>query len=83
MGLSVSEFLDLDTIELNAMIEEYNNKILEQMQVDRLLATHIVNSSGMLKKAAKPEDLFYLPTDKKKGFTTEELKKLTYGEQGT
>ena len=84
LGLSVNEFLNLESVEINAMIDEYNKKLKEDLQVKRLLATHIVNSSGKLKKAAKPEDLFLLPSDKKKnrtGLTKDQLKKLSSGKK--
>ena len=76
LGLSVTEFLNLDMAEFNALAKEYNDKVTEELQVDRLLTAHIMNSSGMMKKAVKPEDLFFLPTDKKAGFTKDQLKEL-------
>ena len=76
LGLSIKEFKALNIIELNALYEEYQDKTKEELKIKRLLTAHICNSSGMLKKAVKPEELLFLPEDKKREFTTEQLKEL-------
>ena len=56
LGLSVTEFLNLDMAEFNALAKEYNDKITEQM---------VVQAGGTGKRAGAVE-ISNFPTFRKK-----------------